>query len=90
MMFLISQAWGKEVVMKAKVLGIGAKYPGRCAVCGRPTGDRPFELAETVLLRQADGKYRVAHARCTGGRVRHKVSGGSVLVGAPAEVEIQG
>jgi hypothetical protein len=76
--------------MKAKVLGVGAKYPGRCALCGRDTGHRPFELAETVLLRLADGKYRVAHARCTGGRIRHKVSGGVVLEGAPSEVEIPG
>jgi hypothetical protein len=75
--------------MKAKVLGLGVRYEGRCVVCGRLTGTAPYQLRETVLLRLTDGKYRVAHPGCIGGWVRHKVSRGPVLEGAPEEVEVK-
>ncbi len=73
--------------MVAKVLGLGVKFSGNCAKCGRPTGSRDFEKAETLLLKTEDG-FRVAHPVCCGLKTKHKIGGGIKLCSSATEVEI--
>lgn len=79
------------------VKGLGAKFGGQCIKCHQPTGHRPYELAETVLLQEKDeelaakarelgqrpppGPHAVAHAICIGIRTKSRVGGGRKLVG---------
>jgi hypothetical protein len=74
--------------MRAKVLGLGVKYGGRCVVCGCDTGSRAWELAQTMLLRYDDGHYGVAHPVCCHAKVKTRVGGGVVLVDAPSYVDL--
>jgi len=45
------------------VRGVGAKYGGLCVACGQPTGNRPWDLAELVLLQEPEDKQLAAKAR---------------------------
>lgn len=69
------------------VLGLGAKYAGRCIKCKRGTGERHFELANTFLLRAQDGKFAVAHPECIGAHTKSAVGGGRKVVHAPETVD---
>lgn len=64
---------------------LGAKYGGKCAVCGAPTGDRDFEKARTCVGK-ADGKFVVAHPKCVGWTTKNKIGGG-VAGSGPASFE---
>lgn len=67
------------------VLGLGAKFEGRCVKCRQPTGKRSFELADTILLRGPDGKFAVAHPTCVGIATKSAVSGDRKIRGALPE-----
>lgn len=71
--------------MKYKVLGLGAKFNGKCVKCGSDTGAKDFEKAQTLLLKDDNGKFAVAHGRCCG-KITSKVSGGKTFSG-PDEFE---
>lgn len=73
--------------MKAKHLGLGVKFGGRCAVCGRETGNREFEKAQTSLYKKADGTFAVVHPTCAGGSTKN--SGGvKYRIEPKAEIEV--
>lgn len=75
--------------MRAHHVGLGAKYPGKCLACGRLTGARSHELEATSLYKRDDGKFAVAHPECVGGRVKHRVGGGSAYRTEPeSSVEV--
>lgn len=61
--------------MKYRVCGLGAKYGGKCVVCGQDTGSRSWELAKTALLKSEAGKFAVAHGNCIG-ETKSAVGGG--------------
>jgi hypothetical protein len=76
--------------MKAKHVGLGVRYGGRCLVCGQATGSRPWELAQTSLYKLENGKFGVAHPRCAGGQTKSRVGGGTAYRVEPQdEIEIQ-
>lgn len=70
------------------VVKLGVKYAGPCVKCGTRTGERPFELEKTILLKGEDMTYAVAHAACLGVRVRHRVQGG-VAANLPSEITVE-
>lgn len=77
----------EESMESYKVLGLGAKFGGRCVRCGQDTGSRSFELADTLLLKGASG-YAVAHPLCVGVATKHAVGGGTKVRGSlPATIE---
>ena len=76
--------------MKAKHMGLGVKFGGRCAVCDRPTGERDFEKAATSLYKLANGTFLVVHPACAGGRTKNAVGGGTKYRTEPnSEIEVQ-
>lgn len=66
--------------MTATVVKLGVRFAGRCVVCGRHTGDRPFEMEDTLLV-LVEGKHRVAHPSCAGGATKGRVQGGRAYAG---------
>ena len=73
-----------------EVVKLGARFPGRCAVCRSFIEGR--HLAEALLLgRRLLGKvvYGVAHAACCDVRLKHKI-GGRVTNYAPLPDTIEG
>lgn len=72
--------------MKITHKGLGVKFGGRCAVCGRPTGDRDFEKAKTSLYKRESGGFAVVHPECAGGRTTSRVRGGVAYSVAPDDV----
>ena len=50
--------------MKYEAVRLGAKYAGKCVVCGNMTGDRKWELGDTVLVKDDTGNWGVCHASC--------------------------
>lgn len=62
--------------MIAKHIRLGVKFDGSCAICGRPTGSRAFELEQTSLYRRSDGKFCAVHPQCAGGKTKSRVGGG--------------
>lgn len=76
--------------MQAKHMGLGVKYGGRCGVCGRDTGSRPFEMAVTALYKREDGKFTPVHPHCAGGATKNAVGGGAKYKREPEGViEVQ-
>lgn len=81
---------------KYLVLGLGAKYSGRCVGCKQATGSREFELADTILLRDPalsdtdKGRFAVAHPLCIGIQTKSAVGGGRKIRGLlPESVEVK-
>jgi hypothetical protein len=75
--------------MKATHKGLGVRFGGRCAVCGRHTGDRDYERAATSLYRREDGRFVVVHPACAGGRTKTRVGGGCAYRTQPnATIEV--
>lgn len=71
------------------VVGLGAKFGGRCVKCQQPTGSRSFELADTILLRDPDSKFAVAHPLCIGITTKGKIGGDRAVRGLlPVTVEV--
>ncbi len=68
---------------------LGVKFAGRCVVCESQTGDRSFELADTLLLR-AGSRWGVAHPRCAGVRTKGCVGGGRAIVAGPSTLQGNG
>lgn len=66
----------KPATVKARHMGLGVKFGGNCAVCGRHTGNREFEKAATALYKTEHGKFVVVHPACAGGKTKHAVGGG--------------
>ena len=74
--------------MTYTVLGLGARFGGACVVCHQQTGNRHFELSDTLLLRIGNkGVFGVAHPKCAGWKTKTKISGGRVGSG-PDTIEV--
>ena len=58
-----------------KIVGLGVKFGGMCVCCNRETGNRDFEKADTLLVKQ-DDKFAVAHPICMNVRTKSKIGGG--------------
>lgn len=71
--------------MIAEHKGLGVKFGGKCAVCGRDTGSRPYEMAATALYKTDAGKFLVVHPTCAGGGTKNKIGGGIVYRREPRE-----
>jgi hypothetical protein len=71
--------------MKYSIIGLGVKFGGKCVCCGRDTGSRDFERADTLLLRSPGG-FAVAHPRCAGVETKSAVGGGRVVKNNVSEV----
>jgi hypothetical protein len=74
-------------IRKITDLRLGARFPGRCPVCGSMTGSKDYQLSGETLLGKDGDKFVVVHATCAGWRVKSKVSGGKSGSG-PSTVEV--
>lgn len=72
--------------MKYEAIKMGAKRAGTCVKCGKYTGSRRWELDQTVLIKDQDGKWAVCHAECcpaAAKRMRGFVLGGTTTFELP-------
>lgn len=69
-----------------KIVSLGAKFPGSCVCCGEQTGSRPFELADTLLVKSPEGKFGVAHPTCAGVKTKGGIGGGRKIASGPVTV----